>query len=159
MSNQNKDGGIAQKANAGASISTIPRKSLTAIPVPGTKKPEIFEAETIDDIMDKVQRKFKVNLRRTDGSAATEEINIRSFEDIELGKIVNNSETLKAQRYQQEFLSKLQNELTYNKNFRQEMEIILNDPQRKAQLLNALQEMQTLLKQNKPPVLDFLMNL
>ena len=159
MSNYNKDGGIAQKADAGAKISTIPRKSLTAIPVPGTRKPEIFEAETIDDIMDKVPRNFKVELRRTDGSSTKEEINISSFADIELGKIVNNSETLKAQRYQQEFLSKLQNELTYNKNFRQEMETILKNPQRKAQLLKALQEMQALLKENKPPVLDFLMNL
>lgn len=159
MHNKNKDGGIAGKANAGAAMDTIPRKALTAIPVPGCRKAEILEAETIDQLAAQIPQEFKVDLRKTDGSPSKETIEIKSMEDIELNTIINNSETLKGQFRQQEFLAKFQNEMTYNPAFRKEMEAILKDENRKKQLLKALEDMQSMLKNNKPPVLDFLLNL
>lgn len=158
MFNKNKDGGIAGKAEAGARLDSVPRKTLTAIPVPGCRKPEIFEAETIDDLAAKVPQSFKVKLRNTDGSSLEEKIEVKSIEDIELSTIVNNSETLKGQQSQQDFLAKFHHEMNYNPGFKKEMEAILSDENRKKQLLNALENMQRLLKQNKPPVLDFLLN-
>jgi len=159
MNKPNKDGGIAMKADAGAKLDTIPRKSLTAIPVSGTKQPEIFEAETIDDLIKKIPQEFKVELRRTDGSSAEEVLPINSMEDIELGNIIGNSDTLKMQQNQRAFLSKLLNELTYNKNFKAELSDILNDEHRKKQLLNSLKEMQALLQDNQPPILETLLKM
>lgn len=159
MNKPNKDGGIAMKADAGAKLATIPRKSLTAIPVSGTKNPEIFEAETIDQLIEKIPQKFKVELRRTDGSSAEEVLSVNSMEDIELKNIIGNSETLKMQQNQRAFLSKLLNEITYNKNFKAELTDILNDKDRKAQLLNSLKEMQALLQENRPPILETLLKM
>ncbi len=156
--NKNKDGGIAGRANAGAKLSVIPRKSLTAIPIEGCRRPEILEAETIDDLLTQIPQEFKVELRNTDGSASKETIEVKSMEDIELSTIINKSETLSSQLKQKDFLAKLQNELTYNPAFKKEMEAILKDDKRKKQLIDAFTEMKSKLNEKKAPILDFLLN-
>ncbi len=159
MNKPNKDGGNPIKADVGAKLNTIPRRSLTAIPIEGTKNPDLFEAQTIDELIQRIPQEFKVNLRRTDGSAAEEVISIKQFEDIELGTIVENSETLRIQKSQRAFLSKLLNEITYNKNFKAELVDILSDEKRKNQLLSSLKEMQASLKANRPPMLETLLGM
>lgn len=157
MSIMESDGGNAKEQVTGSSLTMLPGKAMTVIPMEGCKRPEFFQAETIDEIAKRTQKTYKVNLRKTDGSAAKESITIKSLEDLELDSLVQNSETLRGQIAQQEFLAKFMTEINANPAFKAEMREILNDPQRKAQLLQALNQMREMLGQNKPPVLDFLL--
>ena len=91
MHDRNKDGGIAGRAEAGAKLSVIPRKSLTAIPIEGCRRPEILEAETIDDLLAQIPQEFKVELKNTDGSTSKENIEVVSMEDIELSTIIKKT--------------------------------------------------------------------
>lgn len=154
----NSDGGNAAKQITGSSFEMLPGKAVTVIPRDGLRKPEFFEAETIDEFAKKTKMTYDVDLRKTDGASAKEKVVIQSLGDVELNTLIQNSETLKGQIKQQEFLAKFMDEMNANPRFKAEMQSILSDPKRKEQLLSALKQMREMLGQNRPPVLDFLMN-
>ena len=157
-SNAKSDGGNAAKHITGSSFNIAPGKALTVFPVAGIRKPEFFGAETIDEFAATTRKSYEVNLRKTDGTPVRERIVIEALEDVELAERVQKSDTLKHQIRQQEFLARFMNEINANPGFRAGMQEIIGDPQRKAQLLNALKEMRTLLGESRPPVLNFLLN-
>lgn len=124
-------GGNVVPADAAARVEIAEKCALIAVEAPNAPaKPQAVKAPNIDAALQHLNVGFKVQLRRLDGSAAREKINIQSLDDFEEATIVEKSEVLREQKMRMEFLHDFQNELKHNPVFREELKAFLGSDKR-----------------------------
>ncbi|MBK8922370.1 MAG: hypothetical protein IPM81_12845 [Saprospirales bacterium] len=124
-------GGNVVPAEAAARVDINQKCALVGVETPNAPaKPKIEKAPNIDAALGLLDVKFKVNLRRLDGTAAKEEIRIETLSDFEESTIVQKSNVLRAQKLRMEFMHEFQNELRHNPVFRAELAEFLKSEKR-----------------------------
>lgn len=146
-------GGNVVPAHAAARVDIAKKCAMIAVETPNAPaKTKAFKAPNIDAAIQGLNQSFRVQLRRLDGSAQREKIDIQSLDDFEESVIVHNSEVLRAQKLRMTFLHDFQNELRNNPVFREELKAFLASDKR-AQFVQFLQNW---VGQMKKPSSEFL---
>lgn len=119
-------GGNVVPADAKARVEITKKCALVAVDTPNAPaKTQAVKAININDALKALDVKFKVQLRRLDGSTSREVIEIKSMDDFEEPTIVQKSDVLREQKMRMAFLHDFQNELRNNPVFREELKTFL----------------------------------
>lgn len=146
-------GGNVMPADAAARVEIAEKCALIAVETPNAPaKPQIVKAPNINAAIPQLNGKFKVQLRRLDGTIVRERINIETLDDFEEATIVANSEVLREQKLRMEFLHDFQNELKFNPVFREELKVFLASDKR----AEFIQFLQNWVAQMKKPSSQFI---
>ncbi|MEO0472661.1 MAG: type VI secretion system contractile sheath small subunit [Bacteroidota bacterium] len=131
-----KDGGYTKAKKANAGINGTAKSACVALPVPNPpRKPEPIKAKNMNEALAGLSLKFSINPRAMDGSVAKEELEIKDMGDFEEAQILQQSETLAQQHLRRQFLHELSDQLENNPSFAAEMTELLQNPERKEEMI------------------------
>ena len=153
-------GGNVVKAESKAAAENVPKCCMVTVGIEGTRKPETFAAKNMDEFVAKVPKTFTTELRKSDGSTSKEKLEISKFEDIGLDAINQNSEVLKGQQIEKNFLYRFLEEWRNNPAFKSQFLSIISDPKRKQQVIAGLKEVRDAIEKDESPtpLMTFLNN-
>ncbi len=132
-------GGYTLIPYCAAELTRALKIALVVLPTPNAAhEPELIDASNIDEVVAGIGQTFNIKLSKLNGSTQMEEFAIRTYDDLEIETLTNQSTVLAQQKTQAEFLHQFHDQLSSNPTFKSEVDELLQNKKALVTFLKAL---------------------